>query len=123
MLMTSQNGEALLYLDVDHALAQIGDVGALRDMLPMLQELLERDVPLIEQYFAQSDVPSANALLHSLKGCMPIFCKSELCKELAELEHATKSATYAHAAAGYAVLRPKLDVLRVEVERFLAQSV
>ena len=45
MSMTSVTGQPWVYLDVAHALEQIGDEQAMRSMLPMLQELLERDLP------------------------------------------------------------------------------
>ena len=71
-----------VYLDAAQALQNVGDPDALREMLVMMQDLLTRDVAQIAELMKQSDFPAAQHLLHALKGCMPIFCTSELCEEL-----------------------------------------
>ena len=118
--MTSVTGQPWVYLDVAHALEQIGDEQAMRSMLPMLQELLERDLPQIRQSLATGDARAANPLLHSLKGCMPIFCQPALCVQLAEVEHMSKTGDGAEVGAAFAELSPKLDHLQNEIAQYLA---
>ena len=120
MQMTSANGPQWVYLDVAHALEQVGDLQALRGMLPMLQELLERDVPQIRQLLAVADVRAANPLLHSLKGCMPIFCAPGLCAHLAQVEGLSKAGGIAEVGEAFAVLSPQLDSLLGEIRQYLA---
>jgi hypothetical protein len=119
MTVSAQVGQPWLYLDPVRAIEQLGDAQALLSMLPMLQELLDRDLPQIAQFLAADDVKSANPLLHSLKGCMPIFCVADFCKELAHVEHMSKSAGIAEVGPAFAVLSPKLEQLRREVSQFL----
>lgn len=121
MPTTSSHGQAWVYLDIARALEQIGSQEMLRSMLPMLQELLDRDLPQIAQFLDNGDVRSANPLLHSLKGCMPIFCAPALCEHLAQVEFLSKSGGSLEVGAAYAQLSPKLQELQQEVVRYLAQ--
>jgi HPt (histidine-containing phosphotransfer) domain-containing protein len=121
MSMTSVTGQPWMYLDIARALEQIGDEQAMRSMLPMLQELLERDLPQIRQSIANGDARAANPQLHSLKGCMPIFCAPALCVELSEVEHMSKAGDSAEVGAAFADLGPKLDHLQAEIAQYLAQ--
>ena len=120
MSMTSVTGQPWVYLDVAHALEQIGDEQSMRSMLPMLQELLERDLPQIRQSLALGDARAANPLLHSLKGCMPIFCTPALCVQLAEVELMSKTGDGAEVGAAFGELSPKLDHLQNEIAQYLA---
>jgi len=122
MSMISPQGQLLVYLDIARALQQIGDEDALRGMLPMLQEMLERDLPLIQQRLAESDVRGANPMLHSLKGCLPIFCTPALCELVAEVEHMSKTGVGPEVGEAFAVLGPKLQQLQQEVAVYLGQS-
>jgi HPt (histidine-containing phosphotransfer) domain-containing protein len=92
----------------------------MRSMLPMLQELLERDLPQIRQALAVGDARAANPLLHSLKGCMPIFCTPALCVQLAEVELMSKTGDGAEVGEAFAELSPKLDHLQNEIAQYLA---
>lgn len=122
MSTTSPNSQTWVYLDIARAVEQIGSVESLRSMLPMLQELLERDLPQIEQFLAAGDVRSANPLLHSLKGCMPIFCAPALCDHLAQVEQLSKAGGSAEVGEAYARLSPSLQRLQAEVAQYLAQG-
>ncbi len=120
MSMTSANGQSWVYLDIALAMEQIGDEEAMRSMLPMLQELLERDLPQIRQSLANGDARTANPLLHSLKGCMPIFCVPALCEQLARVEHMSKTEDGAAVGVVFAELDPKLEMLQSEIADYLA---
>lgn len=122
MLNASPRGQVLVHLDIARALEQIGDEAALRGMLPMLQELLERDLPLIQQRLVDMDVRGANPLLHSLKGCLPIFCTPSLCEHLAEVERMSKAGVGPEVGAAFAELSPKLQALQLEVAYYLAST-
>lgn len=123
MSTTSPTGPAWVYLDIARALEQIGDEQAMRSMLPMLQELLDNDLPQIVQFLANKDVPGANRLLHSMKGCMPIFCAPALCEQLAGVEYMSKSGSSAEVSEAFALLQPKLQSLQREVTQYLAQPI
>ncbi len=119
MTSTSSNGQNWVYLDISRALEQVGDERALQNMMPMLQEMLDRDLPQIAQYLDQGDVRNANPLLHSLKGCLPIFCTPALCEHLARVEVMSKTGGSAEVGAAYAELSPKLLGLQQEVNHYL----
>lgn len=108
------------YLDVVNAPERVGGNEALREMLPMLTDMLERDGPVIEALLAQGDVQAAGKLLHSLKGCMPIFCREPVCNAVAALELSAKAAQLDVVRAGYATLRPQLQQLQREIGVYMA---
>lgn len=110
------------HLDVPQALSQIGDPGALREMLVMFQDMLHRDIPEISAAMERQDLATAKNLLHSIKGCMPIFCTPALCTELAAVEHLSKTEAVSVVAPAYSDLKPGLELLRAEVDAHLAAS-
>ena len=120
MVTTSPNGQVWVQLDIARALEHIGDEVAMQGMLSMLRELLERDVPLITQFLANGDARGANPLLHSLKGCLPIFCAPALCAHMAMVEHMSKAGQSADVGKAYGLLLPKLQALQKEVTQYLA---
>ena len=120
MTSPSANGQTWVYLDIPRALEQVGDEQALQNMMPMLEEMLERDLPLISQSLANGDVRGANPLLHSLKGCLPIFCEQTLCAHLAQVEQLSKAGSSAEVSTAYAALAPKLLGLQQEVTQYLS---
>lgn len=114
--MTSAGMAGFEFLDVDHALEQIGDVAALHEMLDMLQASLDRDLPQIRQLLSQGDVKAANRLLHALKGFIPIFCTEALCEHVVAVELVSKTGSAAEVAQAYAPLEPKLQQLQAEID-------
>ena len=120
MSITSPHGHVLVHLDIARAVEQIGDEDALRGMLPMLQEMLDRDLPRIQQCFDQEDVRGANPMLHSLKGCLPIFCAPALCAHVAQVEQMTNTGVGPEVGEAFALLSPKLQQLQQEVALYLA---
>jgi len=122
MSTTVPHSQNWVYLDIARAVEQVGDLETLHGMLPMLQELLERDLPQIERLLVQDDVRAANQILHSLKGCMPIFCVPALCEHLIQVEQMSKTDTSTQVGAAYVALGPKLRLLQQEVALYLSQS-
>lgn len=102
-------------LDTDLALSQIGDVDAMHEMLAMLHESLQRDIPDIATMLHKGDGVGANRLLHALKGFIPIFCQAALCEEVMRVEAISKDLGNPELPAAYAALRPRLEQLLAEV--------
>jgi HPt (histidine-containing phosphotransfer) domain-containing protein len=121
MPSTSPAAHSWIFLDIPRALEQTGDDDALRTMLPMLQELLQRNVPQITQSLADQDVRAASPLLHALKGCLPIFCAPALCEQLASVEHMSKTGEGPGVGEAFAAVQPKLQGLQVEIAQYLEQ--
>lgn len=122
MSAVPSHGDAPRYLNIAGALEQIGDEGALREMLPMVLESLRNDVPAIAGLLANGDVQGANHLLHPLKGFIPIFCTNELYERVSEVEHMSKKGEAGAVAAAYAQLAPELRLLEAEVAAYLGQA-
>ncbi|QDL54579.1 Hpt domain-containing protein [Rhodoferax aquaticus] len=119
MSTTSQNGQGFTFLDVERALDQVGDVAALHEMLDMLQDSLERDVPKIAALLAEGNVKSANRLLHALKGFIPIFCIDALCDHVTRVETFSKTASAEDVTPLYAVLRNDLEKLQSDIDHYM----
>ena len=113
------HGDAPRYLNIAGAMEQIGDEGALREMLPMVLESLTNDVPAITELLAKGDIKGANHLLHPLKGFIPIFCTTELYGRVSEVELMSKKGDVAAVSAAYAELAPELLRLKAEVAQYL----
>lgn len=107
------------FLDTALALSQIGDAQTMEGMLTMLEETLGRDVPLIAQLLQNGDYVGANRLLHPLKGFIPIFCGEALCAHVTQVEALSKVGPADVVGRAYALLRPELDQLLLEVSTHL----
>lgn len=119
MSTTFPDRHAPRFLDVERALAQIGEVSALHEMLGMLQTSLDRDIPQVAQFLVAQDVGAANRLLHSLKGFLPIFCVDALCDHVEQVEMMSKTQGSAEVGQAYALLAPKLQQLQSEIAQYL----
>lgn len=108
-----------VYLDVDLAMSQIGDVQAMQGMLSMLEESLARDVPAIADLLNAGDIVGANRLLHPLKGFIPIFCGPVLSEHVAQVEMLSKEAGSTAVGPAYADLQPELEQLLADVSAYL----
>ena len=108
------------HLDLPSALSKIGEETAVRDMLGMLADLLAQDVPRIEQALRNQDTGVAAPLLHSLKGCMPIFCTLPICDQVAQVELHAKRGEAGLAQAAYGQLAPAFADLALEIQQQIA---
>ncbi|OYT94016.1 MAG: hypothetical protein CFE43_01370 [Burkholderiales bacterium PBB3] len=108
------------HLDLPSALSKIGEESALRDMLGMLADLLAQDVPKIQSVMSTQDWSVASRLLHSIKGCMPIFCTPPICDQLAAVELHAKKGEADLAQQGFATLVPAIKALELEIQHYLA---
>lgn len=111
-----------VYLDIESALVQVGDVQTLQGMLTMLEETLARDVPQIATLLDAGDVVGANRLLHPLKGFLPIFCRPSLCEHVGLVETLSKDASCTSVGLAYSELMPELNVLLAEVSFYLNEN-
>lgn len=121
MSFSSADSEPV-FLDIGLALEQIGDAPAMQGMLSMLEESLARDIPRIEQLLAEGDVRTANRVLHGLKGFIPIFCVDSLCRDVAQVEELSKTASAPEVVHAFDALAPDLEQLQSEVMAYLNES-
>lgn len=107
------------FLDVARAMAFIGDEAGVLDMMRMLSESLETDIPKIGAALQQGDIAGANELLHPLKGFLPVFCTDKLIDHVTTVEVLSKSSPPEIVSAAYGVIAPELERLKREVQAHL----
>lgn len=109
-----------VYLDTSLAFEQVGDEDAMNGMLEMLKESLTESIPQISQLLDEGQIELANRLLHSIKGFIPIFCRSELCQHVVEVELMSKNSQSTTVKESYSALRPQLECLLTDVTAYLS---
>ncbi len=107
------------HLDIQGALLKIGDPSALRDLVFMLTNLLTQDVPAITHAVNTGDFPEVASRLHSLKGCLPIFCTSDICAQVVAAELTAKQGLVSETAQVFANLCHALEHLKSEANEYL----
>ena len=115
MAMDISSKKEAPHLDLPSALNKIGEASAVRDLLVMLADLLARDVPQIQRAVLDQDTAVAARLLHSLKGCMPIFCTAPICDLIALAESHAKQGQSDRVQQAYVVLGPAFADLSQEI--------
>lgn len=110
------------YLDAVRGVSMMGSDASLRKILSTVHASMRASLPDIAQALAQADVPRANALLHAMKGFLPIFATDALAEEVADVEFLSKTGTAEVVAPRYALLAPKLAQLQDEIGRYLAAT-
>jgi hypothetical protein len=113
------DSETAIFLDVESALEKVGEVAVLHEMLDMLQDALDRDVPQISLLLIEGNVFAANRLLHALKGFIPIFCVESICQHVAAVELLSKSGSAAEVTLAFGSLVPKLQKLQMEIDHYM----
>ena len=109
-------------LDVARGVGMMGSEAALRKILKTVLDSMSGNLPEIAAALANDDVASANQLLHSLKGYVPIFATDALIEHVTQVEKVSKTESSAVVAPLYADLAPRLEGLLAEVRIYLAQS-
>jgi len=107
------------FLDIDIALAQVGDAQTLHGMLSMFEESLARDIPRVSQLLAADDLAGTGRLLHSLKGVIHIFCALPFCHRIDQVVEVSKMGTVADVSDAYEAFKPDLEQLQAEVSAYL----
>ena len=110
------------FLNLESALEYLGDGQGVRDMLPLLTKALERDVPEVAQLLSKGEIAEAAAVLHSLKGFLPIFCYPSLVEDLVRMEKSCKSGSNPDLLSDYDALTWQLQGLGREVSHFESQT-
>jgi len=119
----SQAADGFEVLNLSGALDFLGDTHAVRDLLGPLAQSLDKDIADLGRLIKQSDVNAVAALLHSLKGFIPIFCFPAFSAQLTHVEKALRGPGDVKAllAQAGALLLP-LQRLVQEAKVYLAQS-
>lgn len=109
-------------LSIDRAMQYVGDMQGVESLLGTLQQSLEDDLPQIQALLDAGDLPSANRLLHQLKGFAPVFCTDELVTKVVLVEGLSKGTDLQAVRTAYEDLGPRLHQLLTEVQTHLGPS-
>lgn len=109
----------VIHLDIAGVIEHVGDDQAMREMLLMMAELLATDSAKIASCLQTGDLVHATELLHSLKGCIPIFCTPTIELLLDQTEGSAKRGDLEEANAHFKDLGPALNQLAVEIDHYL----
>lgn len=91
----------------------------LRHMLGMVASTLGDQIAEIEAALARDDVKGAHAVVHQLKGFLPVFCTASLADELAAL---SREGSAQEVGPQFARVQPMLVQFDAEVKAWLAQA-
>ena len=104
------------------ALNTVGDADVVDALLPVLLQTLDDDVGRLDAAFENQQLPTACAVLHGLKGVLPMFCSAELAAQIVALELLSKSGAGHAACADWPALRANLLLLREEVRVIIEKA-
>jgi len=97
----------------------LGSEASLRKILKTVCDSMVTSLPEIKQALQAGDVPSANRVLHSLKGYVPIFGTDALVEHVTQVEFISKTGSAAVVLSAYEDLAPRLEALLAEIQQFL----
>jgi HPt (histidine-containing phosphotransfer) domain-containing protein len=107
------------FLDTQRALDMLGSDASVRAVLRTVVDSLSSDIPKIRQLLAEGDTPSANRLLHAIKGYMPVLGSDRLIDEVTQFERISKQEVAAVVRGLFSELEPMLAQLLVEICSYL----
>ena len=105
------------------ALKSVGDAEVVDALLPVLLQTLDDDVGRLDAAFEVRQLAAARAVLHGLKGVLPMFCSEELARQIVELEVLSKAGEVQAACTQWPALRAHLLLLREEVRVIIEKAV
>jgi len=105
------------------ALEAVGEADVVDALMPVLMQTLDDDVLRLNAAFEARLLPAACAVLHGLKGVLPMFCSAELAAQTVALEAQCKAGVGDAACAHWPGLRANLLLLREEVRVIIEKAV
>ena len=101
-------------------MAFLGDEAFMRQMLSMMEETLEKDIPTIRAALDDGDVAGANRLLHAIKGFVPTVCNDVMVDHVTAVEILSKTGSVTEVRDAFGRLLPDLNLLLLEIRAYLA---
>lgn len=107
-------------LDTQRGMEMLGSDATLRAVLRTVLDSLSSDLPKIRQSLTEDDVPSANRLLHAIKGYVPIIGSDALIDMVVRVEQVSKQGSAVDVSGLFVALEPMLYRLLSEIGIYLA---
>jgi HPt (histidine-containing phosphotransfer) domain-containing protein len=109
-------------LDIERGVGMMGSAASLGKILKTVAVSMADSLPKMSAALQAGDVHSANALLHAIKGYVPIFSTDALVERVTHVEKLSKTEPIEVVAPEFAQLMPQLQGLLAEIDVFLAQN-
>ena len=109
-------------LDLERGVGMMGSAASLAKILKTVAASMADSLPKMSAALQAGDVHSANALLHAIKGYVPIFSTDALVEQVTQVEKLSKTEPIEVVAPPFAQLMPQLQGLLAEIDVFLAQN-
>lgn len=100
----------------------MGSDESFRLILETMLESLAANLPEIHQALAKGDVPTANSILHAIKGYVPLMCTDRLVEMVTHIEGVSKTAGSEQVIPLYATLEPILQQLLIEIQAYIDKN-
>jgi HPt (histidine-containing phosphotransfer) domain-containing protein len=110
------------YFDQAKGVGMMGSAASLKMILKTVLDTMVGNLPEIEAALHAGDVKKANAMLHAIKGYVPIFASDALVAQVTHVEKVSKTESAAVVLPLYEGLSPQLHGLLAEIRVFLAQN-
>jgi HPt (histidine-containing phosphotransfer) domain-containing protein len=107
------------FLNVERGISMLGSEQSLRMILQTVNGSMMHDIPEISRLLEAGEVPTANRLLHAIKGYVPVFCSDALIEQVIYTERLSTTGTAEVVKPAFAALAPKLQSLLTEVQLYM----
>jgi HPt (histidine-containing phosphotransfer) domain-containing protein len=109
-------------LDIERGVGMMGSAALAGENPQDRGRSMADSLPKMSAALQAGDVHSANALLHAIKGYVPIFSTDALVERVTHVEKLSKTEPIEVVAPEFAQLMPQLQGLLAEIDVFLAQN-
>ena len=109
-------------LDPGRGIGMMGSASSLAKILKTVASSMSDSLPKMTAALQAGDVHTANALLHAIKGYVPIFSVDALVDQVTHVEKVSKTEPIEVVAPLFAQLMPQLEGLLAEIDVFLSQN-
>lgn len=120
--MTQKAVSASALLDLKYAGEILRTDSDKRHMLRLVASTLGDQIAQIATLLEAGDAKAAYAIVHQIKGFLPVFCASSLAKELADFAQVSRSGDLQEVKLHFAQIRPLLEKFDEEVRFWLGDS-
>ena len=120
--MHTEAAPATPLLDLQYVRSILRSQADARHMLSMIAATLGDQVNQVTSSLNAGDVRAAQAVLHQLKGFLPVFCAASLAEELVAVEQLSRTASAREVKQRFSAVKPLLLQFDREIQAWMAQT-
>ena len=106
-------------LDLHYVRGALRSDADVRHVLSTIESTLQAQITDLSRLIEHGDVRAAHAILHQLKGLLPVICSAAMAAQLTETAQLSRHASAAELLHSYALLRPTLHRFARELADYL----